>query len=132
METVLRFEAERDDPGSEFMAKARARDAEKKRALDAARARLTAVRYGPGVIDACARVADAFDLVGHRGDLVLGRAARALAAIEGAPMADAGHVARVAKLVLVHRRGRGESGTLPPWTADDDARVARTLPNAEG
>ncbi|MDT0343878.1 AAA family ATPase [Streptomyces litchfieldiae] len=130
VETVLRFEAERDDPDSEFLAEARRRDAERKRALDAARERLGAVRYGPGTAAACARLAAAFRLVGHRGDLVLGRASRALAAIDGEPEVTERHVRRVARMVLVHRRAPGDSGTLPEWTAEDDARVAEQLPHS--
>ncbi|WP_049580479.1 AAA family ATPase [Streptomyces sp. SBT349] len=132
VETVLRFEAERDDPASEFMAEARERDARRKASLDAARERLDAVRYGPDVAAACARLAAAFRLIGHRGDLVLGRAGRALAAIEGEAQVTERHLRRVAKLVLVHRRGHADSGTLPAWTSEDDARVDELLPGSAG
>jgi magnesium chelatase subunit I len=41
---------------------------------------------------------------GLRADLVMLKAARALAALEAAPVIDIGHVSRVAGLVLLHRR----------------------------
>ncbi|WP_405542755.1 AAA family ATPase [Streptomyces phaeochromogenes] len=132
IETVLRFEAERDHSDSSFVADARKRDAAKKAELDAARNRLDSVRYGPETGGDCARLATAFRLVGHRGDLVLGRAGRALAAIEGAPLVTADHLRRVAKTALVHRRSLSESGSLPEWTDEDDAQVAQILPPVIG
>ena len=43
---------------------------------------------------------------GLRADIVMLRAARALAALEGAPVITSAHVHRVAELVLAHRRGQ--------------------------
>lgn len=128
VDTVLRFEAERSDPGSKFLSEARRRDSQKRADLEAARDRLEDVKYGPDTAAACARLAVAFRLVGHRGDLVLGRAGRALAAIEGAPYVTTQHLRRVAKLALVHRRARSDSGTLPDWTSEDDITIDQILP----
>ncbi|MER5466385.1 AAA family ATPase [Streptomyces sp. NPDC002668] len=132
VEAVLRFESEREVPHSPFLAEAAKRDTAKKAELDAARGRLASVCYGPDTAADCARLAAAFRVVGHRGDLVLGRAGRALAAIEGAPLVTADHLRRVAKPALVHRRSQSESGSLPEWTAEDDAQVAQLLPTAVG
>lgn len=46
---------------------------------------------------------------GLRADLVMLRAARALAALEGSLTVDVGHVERVAESVLVHRRKEGRA-----------------------
>ncbi|MGW0766410.1 AAA family ATPase [Streptomyces sp. NPDC002676] len=127
VETVLRFEAEREDPDSEFIAEARRADAKKQATLNAARDRLGAIACGPDVYAGCAALAEGFGLAGHRGEIVLLRAARALAAIEDAGQATVEHVRRVAKPALVHRRGRGDTGTLPAWTAEDDGLVWNLL-----
>ncbi|MGW4803256.1 AAA family ATPase [Kitasatospora sp. NPDC004272] len=127
IETVLRFEAERDDPASAFITDALARDQARKTVLDEARRRLGTVAYGERTLHDCARIAAAFRLVGHRGDLVLGRAARALAAIENAPAVTADHLRRVARPALVHRRATGESGTLPAWGPEHDRQVDELL-----
>jgi magnesium chelatase subunit I len=128
VETVLRFEAERDDPGSQFMADALRADAGRRDVLNAARERLPGVTCGSDVYDGCAALAEGFRLAGHRGEIVLLRAARALAAIEGAERVAVRHLRQVAKPALVHRRGRGDTGTLPEWTEEDDWRVRDLLP----
>ncbi|AVH60984.1 magnesium chelatase [Streptomyces dengpaensis] len=127
VETVLRFEAEREAPASEFIAEALRRDGERKATLDTARERVATVRYDTDVVARCARLAQDFALAGHRGELVLMRAARALAAIEGAERVSRDHVRRVAKPALVHRRGRGDTGTFAAWTDQDDERVRAVL-----
>ncbi|MFI5689800.1 AAA family ATPase [Streptomyces sp. NPDC051636] len=132
VETVLRFEVERGDPGSRFMAEAARADAEKRAALDAARHRLADVECGTAVYAGCAALAEGFQLAGHRGEIVLLRAARALAAIEGAPDVTLRHLADVAKPALFHRRGRGDTGTLPLWGEDDDAQVRELLSDIQG
>ena len=67
---------------------------------------------------------------GHRGDLFLAEAARALAAWEAAPAVTAGHVERVAPLVLDHRRRDAQEPPPPPQSDDapppnDDASDQR-------
>jgi magnesium chelatase subunit I len=113
VETVLRFEAERGDPDSEFMTEALRTDAERRVALDLARRRLDDVTCDGAVYAGCAAIAEGFRLAGHRGEIVLLRAARALAAIQGDTCVTTEHLRRVAKPTLVHRRGRGDTGTLP-------------------
>lgn len=84
---------------------------------DAAHARVSAL-----CIDA--------EVDGLRGDLVMLRAARALAALEGATIVDAAHVERVAADVLRHRRTRPDApaGAGPERRAptDDSAGDAAT------
>jgi len=127
VETVLRFEAERGDPDSEFMTEALRTDAERRVALDLARRRLDDVTCDGAVYAGCAAIAEGFRLAGHRGEIVLLRAARALAAIQGDTCVTTEHLRRVAKPTLVHRRGRGDTGTLPDWTEEDDVQVRNLL-----
>ena len=55
------------------------------------------------IAGACAKLG----VDGHRADIVTARAAKALAALDGADEVDAEHVRRAARLALAHRRRRG-------------------------
>lgn len=130
IETVLRFEAERASSDSPFLAEARAADTAKKSALKTARALLPEVALGPDTLAYCARLAAALRVVGHRGDLVLSQASRALAAIEGTAEVTPQHIQRLARAALAHRRSTIESGSVPPWTAEEDALAESLLPDS--
>lgn len=69
-----------------------------------ARAALGALAFGDAVHDRVSALCLAAAVDGVRADLVMLRAARALAAWEGADAIDTGHVDAVAELVLQHRR----------------------------
>ncbi|WP_204294651.1 AAA family ATPase [Actinoplanes campanulatus] len=127
VETVLRFEDEQDNPGSKWLEKARDEDAATRARLAEARDRRPSLPINGSLADACARLAGAFNVVGHRGDLVLIRSARARAALLGATSITLDHLREVAPLALAHRRPLLESGTLRPWTPDDDRRVDEAL-----
>jgi len=102
--------------------------------LHGARARLAHVKGDP-IVDACVAVASAFAMQGHRGDLVLLTAARALAALESMEQTNQNsitvaprHVQAVARLALQHRRNEASQGMQSFWrTPDDDATVAAKL-----
>lgn len=123
IETVLRFDIERTNPRSSFIADAQREDNKKRKALADARKRIRDISPDSDTIATCARLAAGFRLAGHRGELMLVRAARARAAILGNRKITTQHVQQVAKLALIHRRGGGNSGTLPDWGPADDARV---------
>lgn len=94
--------------------------------IRSARAALPALAFGD---DAHARVAErcidaAVD--GLRGDLVMLRAARALAALEGATIVEAAHVERVAADVLRHRRTRPEDEAGARAGRRESARAGET------
>ena len=74
------------------------------------RHRLAGARPAPladGLLEAVSSLCAAAGAEGLRADLVCCRAAAALAGFEGAGVADAGHVRRVAPLALAHRTRRG-------------------------
>ncbi|MEV0567779.1 AAA family ATPase [Dactylosporangium sp. NPDC050588] len=131
LEAVLRFEDEREDADSVYLADARSRDAERRAALEAARDRRRKVDIPPVALDTAARMAAAFGVDGHRGEVTLIRAARAVAALAGAGTIEAGHLRAVAKMTLFHRRPASETGTLQPWRAEDDAAVEEALREVE-
>ncbi|MDI2132798.1 AAA family ATPase [Yinghuangia seranimata] len=131
LRNVLRYEAELDDPHSAFVNDARARNALVKRSLDAARDLLAEVRLDDDILEMCAQLAQVFNAEGHRGALVLARAARAVAAIEAEPQVVPGHVRDIAKLALAHRRGLAETGSMPDWTEEDEKKIDAVLPPPE-
>lgn len=124
MQAVLTFQ---DDPGSPAVAAAKRADERRRAELEKAKKRVREVGFADGVLTACARLANAFGLAGHRGELVLARAARARAAIEGTARVGPEHVRFVARSALVHRRASGDPGRLPEWGPEDDRTVAEQL-----
>jgi magnesium chelatase subunit I len=125
MEAVLTFH---DDPGSELVTRARERDQARRTTLEEARKRVGEITFGDGTLEACARLGHLFKLAGHRGELVLARAARAHAAIEGEDAVTLDHVKTVAPLALRHRRSVDDSGKIVDWDADrDDTLVDQAL-----
>jgi magnesium chelatase subunit I len=133
LRTVLQFEEEDPKSPSELLSGGIRRDAERKEQLAEARRRLGAGELEPsdGILGLAAAIAAEFRVEGHRGELVMVRAARALAAIEGDPAVLPRHVAWVAELALTHRRSWSESGTMPSWSDDDTAIVSRHVASAE-
>ena len=94
-------------------------------AVAAARGRLEEVRLGRRLRGFISNLCLENCVAGHRADLVLQRAVRALAAYEGRTQADEQDVARVAPMVLLHRRREAQPPTPPPPPqpeADDQAR----------
>ena len=108
-----------------FMAHWGAEDARLRDAILAARAALPRTATPEATLTDCARLSLALGTDGLRGELTLLRAARALAAFEGAPATGPDHLRAVAPLVLSHRLRRD-----PLDEAGSAARVARAV--AEG
>lgn len=106
----------------------RAGFAEAQRVLAARVARARAAVAALGFDDAVhARVSElclAAAVDGVRADLVMLRAARALAAWEAAPAVTVAHVDAVAELVLQHRRQAGGTPTPPHGSTDKPADAA--------
>ena len=118
LETVVRFDQERSDldsgkPEGEFITAARRRDDQKREELVAAKERAPGLPFAEDVLPACATLAARYQAAGHRGELALIRAARGAAAIKAAKVITTAHVRQVAKLALMHRRGKGTPGSVP-------------------
>jgi magnesium chelatase subunit I len=104
-----------------------AQDALSRRIVDA-RAALNGLDLDDAVHARVSELCIAAQVDGLRADLVMLRAARALAAFEAADTVDARHVERVAESVLMHRRkehdapeqSRGESSMTPPAKGKSD------------
>ncbi|KUZ40860.1 ATP-binding protein [Burkholderia territorii] len=111
----------------------RARHASAQRALGdaihAARARLPALDFDDAVHARVSALCIAAAVDGLRADLVMLRAARALAALEQAEAVTVSHVERVADAVLRHRR---QAGTPPSSGASQSQSNAEGVGNRDG
>jgi magnesium chelatase subunit I len=131
LETVLKFEEAERDPASGYLQHEYGRDEKRRSELLAARQLLSEVELPTAMIGLAAKIAAEFRVEGHRGELAMLRAARAVAALEALsptaaqPVVSAAHLALVTPLALVHRRAASDSGTLLDWTAEDDQQVAK-------
>ncbi len=105
-----------------FMAHWQAEDTQIRDAILAARAALRQTDAPESILRDCAQLALSLGTDGLRGELTLLRAARALAAYEGAAAVDRDHLARVAPLALAHRLRRD-----PLDEAGSGARVNRAV-----
>ncbi|WP_164963445.1 ATP-binding protein [Rubrivivax sp. JA1026] len=139
-QAILRARLAFDRDPQRVQAEHAARDAALARAIAAARARLDAVELGDAALARAADLAHAAGVDGLRADLVMLRAARALAALDGRDAVRVQDVDAVADDALVHRRrtpapppaarpepppqppapdnaGDGDWGALPPQPA---------------
>ncbi|ODP34431.1 magnesium chelatase [Pandoraea sp. ISTKB] len=115
------------DPAA-FHARCAPAQAELRQRILDARAALADVGIDDDVHDAVSALCIEAQVDGMRADLIMLRAARALAALEGSPMATRAHVERVAESVLGHRRhapAQGASSGRPPQDTGGTAQEAR-------
>jgi len=111
---------ERDPEG--YRERWKRRDDRVRRQIVSARSRLAAVEAGEGACEQAARLCLALGTDGLRGELVMVRAARALAALEGDASVKDDHLRRVAPAALRHRLRRN-----PLDEAGSTTRVERAL-----
>ena len=121
VEVIRRRDAYENDHEA-FLKRWKAKDATLRRKILAAREALPALATPDGVLEDCASLCIALGSDGLRGELTLLRAARALAAFEGAEAVGRAHLRAVAPSALRHRLRRD-----PLDEAGSGARVARTL-----
>ena len=130
LQTVLRVDEAHGQPVSHFLEQGRSKDRALRLRLLAARDRLHDVVVGPDAALLCATTAAAFSAAGHRGDIVLALAARALAALQGDSEVGPDHVAGVAQLALQHRRHGGDARGPASWDDADDDVLRQVLEGA--
>ncbi|GAC1573385.1 MAG: AAA family ATPase [Candidatus Dormibacteria bacterium] len=102
VEIVERREAFDDDPDAFIASWAEAEQTEAERIAHAIRA-LGEVRVDRDVLVGIAALGIELEVDGHRADLVMRKAAQAVAALEGRPTVDLRDVEAVAPMVLAHR-----------------------------
>ena len=121
VEVMRRRDAYENDNAA-FMKKWRAKDMALRKQIMAARAALPALKTPGAVLHDCAALCIALGSDGLRGELTLLRAARAIAAFDGADTVTRGHLKQVASSALGHRLRRD-----PLDEAGSASRVARVV-----
>lgn len=121
MEVVRRRDAFERDPAA-FVARWQPEEEKLRHRLVAARARLQSIEMPDETLERAARLCMALGTDGLRGELTLMRAARALAAFEGAASAGDAALKKVAAPALRHRLRRN-----PLDDAGSGVRVARAV-----
>jgi magnesium chelatase subunit I len=144
LRNVLTFDLERRRAHSDWLSDGDKEDDDYKDKLLAAK-ELVAKNNEPdeALIDVCARVAEAFDVVGHRAEIVLARAATAHAARavhiddrplvgnEQGPTPTAADVAEIAKYAVMHRREAANVGVFG-WSESDEVRLKTVIAQVSG
>lgn len=102
VEILHRRQSFEDDPGA-FEAEWAGDESRLAASIVRAQAALRATTLSDDLLHTVASVCSALEVDGHRADLVIARAAVALAALRGAPAATLEHVSEVAPLALAHR-----------------------------
>ncbi|MEQ9241647.1 magnesium chelatase ATPase subunit I [Roseovarius indicus] len=126
VEVIRRRDAfERDT--EKFLRKWQREDGKIRKAILAARDALATTRTPDAIHTDCATLSVALGADGLRGELTLLRAARALAAYEGATAIDRDHLRRIAPIAMSHRLRRD-----PLDEAGSVARVERTVADTFG
>jgi magnesium chelatase subunit I len=120
------------DRAVEFLRHAEWQDEQRANELRAAHNRLYNVEVPEPITALCARLAARFQAAGHRGEFVMALAARANAALEGAPRVTVDHVKGVVPMALQHRRPATLDGGQTEWTEADEAAVMEVLAENRG
>ena len=113
----LAFDA---DPDA-FRARHSSEQASLRERIHAARASLSTFDFDDAVHARVSELCIEAHVDGLRADIVMLRAARALAALEGAPVVAVTHVERVADAVLKHRRHEAQASSSQAQTARDSS-----------
>jgi magnesium chelatase subunit I len=91
--------------------------------LEAARSRYIHIEQDPEVTDACVRIAESFQVEGHRADYILALAASAYAARYNAPRTTLKGLRAIADLVLRHRLTEESKLSTVEWSDEHEQRL---------
>lgn len=98
---------------------ARVEDNKRRLFLEEVKARFPQVTISHDMAEGCVSVGKGIQAEGHRGDYVMALAARALAALRGAPEVEIEDLLEVAPLALQHRRTTVLQGGGELWSSED-------------
>ncbi len=121
IEVIKRRDAFENDPAC-FVAQWAKEEAKSRKKIQAARERVDAIAVSDAMLTRAAQLCMSLGTDGLRGELTLMRAARAVAAIEGAKAVSEDHLKRVAPAALRHRLRRN-----PLDESGSSVRVERAL-----
>lgn len=131
LETVLTFDRalqeEKEHRSSDFLVRGRAADEQYQADLVRAQQRFYDVRLTQTTADKCVKLAQAFEIEGHRGDYLLALASCAYAARLNDGQATLEHLSVVAELVLHHRQPSAYQLSNAVWGEEEEQKVLKTL-----
>lgn len=131
LETVLNFDRalqeERASSPSAFLTQGREADEQYRADLQQAQKRFYDIELGRETADKCVRLAQAFQVEGHRGDYLLALASCACAARFNERLATLEHLKSVVELVLRHRLPSAHQLSNIVWGDEEEQRVAEIL-----
>jgi magnesium chelatase subunit I len=129
---VLKFDIEREKRHSDWLDQGRLLDRQRRAKLERARNAAVGIEPtdDPVLLDMCASVAERFDVVGHRAEIVMARAACAAAAIEERDAPTLADVAGIAPYAVMHRRREYAYTDGFTWSEEDDDRLAEVIMGA--
>ncbi len=119
VELLLRREAYDADPQA-FMQRFHKEEEKLCGRIKKARKLLQRVQFPPHMRRFISELCTSNNVAGHRADIVMEQAARALAAYEGKQQVTNEHISRVAPMVLLHRLREAEPPPPPPQPQDDE------------
>jgi magnesium chelatase subunit I len=124
---VLRFDVERDLDYSSWLEEGRRQDSERKRQVDRAKEAAEHIEPDDGVIDLCTAIAARFDVVGHRAEIVMARAACAAAVLDERSFPAPQDVFRVTPHAVMHRRRNAAYTDKFEWTQADGESLEQII-----
>lgn len=131
LRNVLHFDVERDLPYSDWLEKGRRQDAERQRFIQHAKDTVERIEPTDDIVNLCAAVAAKFDVVGHRAEIVMARAACAAAALDRhRTFVLPQDVINVAPHAVMHRRRSAAHTDRFEWTEADEKLLAQVIPAA--
>ena len=125
---VLRFDAERNRDHSGWLDEGRWQDNQRKADIESAKSSAEYIEPTDEVVDLCAAVAAKFDVVGHRAEIVMARAACAAAALDRRFTPASNDVRLVAPHAIMHRRHKPAYTDKFEWTQADAESLAQVIP----
>jgi magnesium chelatase subunit I len=127
LRTVLRFDTERNQDYSSWLDEGTKRDSQHRSAIESAKRNAGYIEPADDVVKLCAAVAARFDVVGHRAEIVMARAACAAAALDGRFTPEPRDIERVAPHAIMHRRHNAVYTDKFEWTKADEESLARVI-----
>jgi magnesium chelatase subunit I len=131
LEIVLAFDQAlaqiKNGQPSTLIKQGHAQAAQRRKALEDARARFYDVKMQENIVESCVKLAEGFEVEGHRSDYLLALAACAHASRRGATLAELEDVKAVAELVLRHRQPGASQVDYALWDEVEEQKLAELL-----
>lgn len=128
LETVLAFDrALQTEEDTAFLINARQETQQLQASIEQAKKRFYDVKLDSGTAKACVKLAEGFQVEGHRSDYLLAMAACAYAARQHDQVATLEHLREVADLVLRHRLPGAQQVNYAQWGEEEQQHLAELL-----